>query len=67
MDDWTTVYLTESSYLAEAARQMLSDNGIEAVIMNKKDSAYPMIGHIEVMVNKGDQAEAEKLLKEFSS
>jgi hypothetical protein len=67
MDDWTRVYLTESPYLAEAAQQMLRDNGIEAVIMNKKDSAYPMIGHIEVMVNKGNRAEAEKLIKVFGS
>jgi hypothetical protein len=67
MDDWTPVYRTESSYLAGAAIEMLKDNGIEAVTLNKKDSAYPMIGHIEVMVSKDDKTEAEKLIKEFGT
>lgn len=64
-DNWTTVYTTAEKYLAEMARQMLRDNGIDTVIMDKQDTAYPSIGYIELMVKKEDLAAAEKLIKEF--
>ncbi len=66
-DNWEIVYNTSEQYLAEMAQQMLRDNGIEAVVMDKKDSAYPMIGHIEVMVEKENLSAAEKLIKKFQS
>lgn len=64
-DNWTTVYTTAEKYLAEMARQMLMDNGIDAVVMDKQDTVYPSIGYIEVMVKKEDHPAAEKLIKEF--
>lgn len=64
-DNWIIVYNTSELYLAEMAQQMLRDNGIEAVVLDKKDSAYPSIGHIELMVEKENQPAAEKLIKEF--
>ncbi len=67
MENWSVVYVTEKPYLAEMARQMLMDKGIEAVVMDKKDSAYPTIGHIEVMVENDNLPEAKQLIKEFGS
>lgn len=64
-DNWKIVFNTSEQYLAEMAHQILSNNGIEAVVMDKKDSAYPWIGHIEVMVENQNLPAAEKLLKEF--
>ncbi len=65
--NWTGVYTTSHRYLAEMVNQMFSDNGIESVVLDKKDSAYPTIGYIEVMVKEEDQAAAKDLLKEFDS
>ncbi len=65
MDNWEAVYITPEKYLAEIAQQMLRDNGIESVVLDKRDSAYPSIGHIEVMVEKDKVPVAEQLIKEF--
>jgi hypothetical protein len=65
MENWKVVYVTGEPYLAEMARQVLGDNGIEAVIMDKKDSAYPVIGQIEVMVKRDDLEAAQQLINEF--
>lgn len=49
MIDWQPVYETDSSYRAEIVRARLNDLGIEAVILNKKDSNYHF-GFFEIMV-----------------
>ena len=49
MTDWQTVFKTDSNYRAEIVKDRLIDLGIEAVIMNKKDSNYHF-GYFEVMV-----------------
>ena len=66
-DNWNVVFTVKVSYLGEMAKQMLHDNGIEAVVMNKVDSAYPTIGHIEVLVKDEDREKAEQLLKGMES
>lgn len=63
--NWKVVFTVNEVHLSEMAKQMLNDNDIEAIIMNKVDSAYPSIGHIDVMVKEDDQEKAEQLLKEF--
>jgi hypothetical protein len=63
--DWKVVFTVKELHLSEMAKQMLNDNNIEVIIMNKVDSAYPSIGHIEVMVKGDDKEKAEQLLKEF--
>lgn len=64
MENWNVVYVSGKQYLAELARQKLIENGIDAVVLNKKDSVY-LIGHIEVMVEQKNLPEAEKLMKDF--
>ncbi|MFO7923292.1 MAG: DUF2007 domain-containing protein [Bacteroidales bacterium] len=65
--DWQVVFTGGELYIAEMAKQMLKDNRIESVIVNKKDSAYPMIGYVEVLVAPANKPKAEKLIKEFES
>lgn len=64
--NWTTIYTTDKMYLAELAKQMLADNGIDAVIMSKKDYAYKF-GDIEVCVNRDNVIKSLLLIKEFES
>ena len=44
------------------AKQMIQQNGIEAVIMNQKDSSY-LIGNIEVFVQAENETFALQILK----
>lgn len=63
-DNWVSVYTTGVKYLAEFAKQMLEDNNIPAVIMNRKDSMY-LFGEIEVFVNPKDKEKAKELIEQF--
>lgn len=63
--NWTTIYSTDQLYIAELAKQMLMDNGIEAVVVNKRDSTYNTFGDIEVYVKRDHVIRALKLIKEF--
>jgi hypothetical protein len=59
--DWVEVKSFSSLYLAEIAIQILAENNIEGVILNKKDSSYLSFGYVEVYVKK-DQLENSKIL-----
>jgi adenylosuccinate synthase len=48
-DNWVILYTTNKLHEAEIMRQILSDNEIDCVILNKMDSAYGF-GDIEVCV-----------------
>lgn len=64
MNDWTSIYITGNPHHAEMMKQVLEDNGIIAVIINKKDSSY-LFGDIEVYVNDGDAELAKHYIKQF--
>ncbi|HOE05362.1 MAG TPA: DUF2007 domain-containing protein [Bacteroidales bacterium] len=64
MSDWKKVYTTGVDYLAELLKQVLTDNGIEAVVMNKKDVTY-LFGAVEVMVKTEDFEAAKQITEEF--
>ena len=63
--DWKQVFLSGELYQAEIARELLSNNGVNAVIMNQKDSSYTSFGDVEVYVNQKDEAKALEILKEL--
>ncbi len=66
-NDWKVAYMTGDNYRAEMARQILGQNGIEAVIMNRKDTAHASFGDIEVFVKEENEESARELLKELES
>ena len=51
MTQWQTVFKTSQSYQAEIVKGVLSENGIQAVVVNKQDSAYHF-GFYEVKVEQ---------------
>lgn len=61
-ENWITLFTTDQLYEAEFIRETLRINGIEAVIMNQKDSSYHF-GSIEVMVRQEYQEKATEILK----
>lgn len=61
--EWAVVFETDQLYRAEIALQVLQEEGVEAVIMNKKDSSYIVIGDIKVLVRNEFLVKAEELIK----
>ena len=48
----------------EIIKQMLDENNITAVILNKQDSSYNMFGSINLYVKEENQTIALQLIKE---
>ncbi len=70
--DWEEVFSSPQLYEAEMVKTNLESAGIECMILDKKDSSFPLggeLGEIKVMVPKYRVEEAlliiEKLEKEF--
>ncbi len=61
-DDWVAVLITGQYYLAQIAKDHLSDKGIDAVIVNKQDSNY-LFGDVELFVRKENFIKAKYILK----
>jgi len=66
-EGWKTVYETDQEYQATIAKDVLENNGIQAVILNQKDSTYLVWGQISVLVPEADEETAINLLKELKS
>ena len=66
-DNWKSVYSTDKPWEAEIAKQVLFDNGIEAVIINKRDSSYLNFGDVEVFVTKDNAIPSIELLKNLGN
>ena len=64
MDNWEVIYTTNQVYEAEMVRNIMEDNGIECVIMNKQDSTY-RFGEIEVLVPNENVLSAKQLILKF--
>jgi len=64
---WISVFNTAVHYQAEIVKQMLESNGIEAVVVNKQDSSYPMLGEAEVFVDEEFVSLALKLIEDIEN
>lgn len=62
---WTLVYSTDNDFRAQMLEQLLNDNDIPVVLINKKDSAYVILGEIEVYVPSEFAVKAIHLLHNF--
>ncbi len=65
MENWKCVYTTNQVYKAEAVKDLLAEGNIEAVIVDKKDSAYTVFGEVELFVQPEDENMAIELVKGF--
>ena len=60
------VFLTDMPYIAEIAKDVLADEGIRAVVINKKDVNYHF-GDIELYVERDFAVRAKHMLTRFNS
>jgi len=64
---WVIAYTTRQVYQAEIFKEVLSDHGIIAQIINKMDRTYQSFGDIEVYVPDTHILKAKKLAEEFEN
>jgi len=64
--NWVCIYNTSTIYLAEIAKDLLYEEEINAVILNKKDSNY-QFGILEIYVERNNAIKAKHILKNVNS
>ena len=65
-DDWIRVYSSNKVHIIEILKQVLSDGGIKAMTIDKRDSAY-LFGDIELYVKNDDVMKAKVLIDKFEN
>lgn len=64
-EGWIVIFTTDKPYQAEMAKKMLESNGIESVVVNKKDSIYQSFGEAELYVKEENAELAKDSLKKL--
>jgi len=62
---WKKIYFSGDEFKVLMARDLLAENGINAVIMNQNDSAYLAFGDVELYIEEHDEQEALKILDQL--
>jgi hypothetical protein len=66
-EKWEVIYRSTEQYRAEMLKDLLGNDEIPAVIINKKDSSYLAFGEIEVLVRQPDVLNAKIIVNKFSA
>jgi hypothetical protein len=59
--DWVKIFTSTNFYQSEIVKQMLIENDIEAVLLNKQLSGYN-IGSVEVYIHQEDFSKAVEII-----
>lgn len=60
---WQKVFSSTNAHEAEIISGFLQNEGIEAVIINKKESSYNLFGTVEIYVHDEDMERAKELME----
>ncbi|SUJ29863.1 Uncharacterised protein [Sphingobacterium spiritivorum] len=63
--DWIKIKTYTNAIQSEIVKQMLLENEVNAVVLNKQDSSY-LFGKIELYVNVNDVDKANALIDELN-
>ncbi|WP_026966330.1 putative signal transducing protein [Algoriphagus terrigena] len=63
MQNWIKVFEDQNQIRAEIVKAVLEENGIPAVVMNKKETVYNVFGSYEVLVAQADGLVAMQLIQ----
>jgi hypothetical protein len=64
---WILIHTFEKKYLAEIAKEVMFDNGIEAMIFDKSDSSYTLFSRIELYVTEENIEKSVELIKQIEN
>lgn len=65
-ESWECIYTTNLQYQAEILKDLLLEEEIPAVVINKKDSSYLAFGDIEVFVHREDILKSKLIVSKFT-
>ncbi|MDR4988481.1 MAG: DUF2007 domain-containing protein [Bacteroidales bacterium] len=60
-DNWQKIYSSSFEHKLELVKAVLEDEGINSVIINKKDSAY-LFGELELYVHADDVLKSKQII-----
>jgi len=60
--NWVRIFTTLSYYQAEMVKQVLTENEIDTVLLNKQDSSHRTFGDIEVYIHQQDFSSAIEIM-----
>ncbi len=63
-DQWEMIFSSSKLYQVEIMKALLEDENIPCVIVNKQDSAYIVIGEIELYVKREDVLKAKQIINQ---
>jgi hypothetical protein len=63
--NWVKIFTSSNFYRAEIIKQMLNENGVDAVLINKQDSSYNAFGNSEVWVHEKNFSNAIELINQL--
>jgi len=64
-NNWKKVYFSGNEFKVLIARDLLAESGINAVIMNQKDSSYTAFGDVALYIEEQDEKEALQILDQL--
>lgn len=67
MSNWKKIYAAPMAYEVEVLKQKLEEHDIPAIIMNKRDSAYPTFGEVELYTQQEFVVRALNIIKGTSN
>lgn len=63
--DWVIIHTTKQIYISEMIKDILEQNQIASVILNKMDSSYLNFGEIEVLVVAANVIKAKHIINKM--
>jgi hypothetical protein len=63
MENWIKVFETQAQVRAEIVKGVLEERGIQAVVLNKKETVYQIFGTYQVLVQRDDSISAATIVK----
>jgi len=60
--DWIRIFTSTNYYQSEIVKQMLIENQITSVLINKQDSAHRNFGNIDVYIHQEDFSKAIEVI-----
>ena len=61
--DWTLIYTVNKAYQADLCLELLKEEDIAGVVINKRDSSFISSGEYEIYVSDKDAEKARTLLQ----
>lgn len=62
MKGWTLIHSGTDRAYAEILNALLQSENVTSVLIDKKDSSYPMLGQTEIWVQQNQAALAEQII-----